>query len=307
MDPSDLIVTPSKRINNEPPPEVLTADDIVQIKGQAGEIALFNYLNEAGSLVEFNKRVDRILKACGLRDWSHMLYEETGWIHESAGTIPKGNRDTYLAEGLHHFDLMLQHAKRCDTPVLQSTINNYVNAAPFEHEIFERNKVIARLMAEYGYPEYFNVPLSSACKGARAIFSVGVRGCNAEKVRKAILRHDDFFVVLARAVDYVGCMRFDTHFPNTQDPVITDGPLRLLQAVLNTGCEIQEAAPIIGVKPKTAYNYSRAACTALGVNNFAAALVIAEKRKLIIYQPNWQPPVPGSYSRNQSSPIIIDS
>lgn len=305
LDKSERAIRPSRRISKESSSEgLITARDIVYIGNEAQEVALFNYLNDSKNLTEFNKRIKKILAQCDdLQDWSHMLYEDTGWIHESAGTVPSGNRETYLAEGLHHFDLMLAHAKRSDTPILQSTINEHVRNSPIENEIYERNKLIARLMDEYGYPEYFNIPFSSACKGARGIFSVATRKGNPEKVRNAILKHRSLILKLARAVDYIGCMRFNTHFPNTQDPVINNGPLRLLQVIVNTGCEIQEAAEMLNISRKTAYNHSRAACAALGVSNFHAALVAALKRKLVTIQPDWKPPPNVKFFAKQK-PII---
>jgi hypothetical protein len=262
-----------------------TRDEAIALDTITSEMMLYQFLAQSKDVKAFLKRIHTLVHRAGFSDFCHMLIERADDVREQVGTYPEVNREMYIAEEHYKYDLMLQHSLLSDRPIYQSEINLFVDNAPVENRLFERNKAIYKLMQSVGMHDYYNIPFQSYSGHGKAIFSVTSEGEGAVDYRRKVERCKTGLHILAKAIDHVGSQKFSTHFPTLKAPqerVINAKPLQLLSTLANHNVTLNEAANMLHISISTANQQIAAAKKALGANTTAGAIVQALKLGLIV-------------------------
>lgn len=170
-------------------------------------------------------------------------------------------KDVYDGENLWPYDLSLKGA--CDKEArstYQTTINGFINCAPYESELVLKNRLIQKTIDKAGYKEYFNMPMRSCNGDGNVMLSVTIRLSDASRIRENAAKNWIQLHSLCRVIDYVIVTKHGGWFeaPTESGVRNIEGPLRLLNYMLEKDCGVKEAAQQLDTeKPISAYAASR--------------------------------------------------
>lgn len=248
------------------------------------ELQFYWQLAGAKDVPEFMNRILAVLGKFGYSDFAF------GRVSARAGTA--GNLATsldevlklYQAEEFYLHDMILQHCEVSNKPIFMSTLEEYLNHAPFNTMQIERNLELIKFCKSNGYNDYYSIPFQSHRGEGNVMLAVSSAGMSQADFRRKTADARPTLHLLADAIDYIGVTKFADFFAtrgNGRNIIITPKPLRLLNALAKNNITLKEAASKLCISLDTAHKHITAAKSALGANTQAAAVYLAIKEGLI--------------------------
>jgi DNA-binding CsgD family transcriptional regulator len=220
----------------------------------------------------------------GITDFCHCGLNTISDALDTFGTYPSTLLDAYAREGFQQEDIMIRHVqsiKSADSHLFQAQINDYVNAAPFENDLFKLNGEIIKLLYQHKIYDAYNIVILEP--NYRAFLAVSSHNCESAKFQQIVQDNLPNLRVLANAVDNIGRKKFRSHFHNEKvNPRIPihSRPLQLL-ATLKKDLTLNEAAEVLHMSISTANQHVAAAKKALGAYTTHGAILAAIQQGLI--------------------------
>jgi len=249
-------------------------DDLVK------DVELEQYLFQAKSVADLNKRVDSLLERVGINRFAHTDLTMVNGILDPVGNFDPKVTDRYVWEGFPTDDFMNRHLllDKEKKPIFRSDIQRYVDAAPFESDFFRRNIDITKFLKEVGMEDCYNIPLPTG-----GMFSVSIHHGPTDPFREVVLRNRKTIHQIAEAVDWVGRTKFQNRFHSTKIArmPICPRPLEILNIMANKDLSATETARLLGLHEVTVNKHIAAAKKALKVNTLLGLLMAAIKGGMV--------------------------
>jgi len=246
--------------------------------------ALLTYLAEAKTLDQFFKRITSILRRLGLTSFAYARLQKTRDVAASVGNVIPEAQKLYQKYDFGRFDMSVEHVLLDDSPVLMSQIKATIGATTFKSTKIEQNAELLKMMATYGYHNYWNNGFDSYSGDGRALIIFGAGGLPSDEFDRRVTKHVFFLLTLSKAVDQVGWQKFPHVFSRIgwSGPVdLGPKPLKLLHVIGRNKVSLKDAAKLCCISDSTANQHIAAAKQALGVNSITAAVLEAARLGLI--------------------------
>lgn len=250
------------------------------------EREIADYLSHSASIDDFAKRIRGLLSPLGIHSFWHFNLKSVVDVLDIFGVYPAELTRQYAKEEFYRDDLILRHMMTSDRPVFENRVYEYLEAAPIDSGLLERNLQILEHRRQHGLEQIFSIPI--AAPDQRAVFSVSTKGSDREAFEAVILRNICPLLMLAKGVDTVGRRRFPTLFHGGKVKAyipISDRPLQLLDLLAKKELSLKEAAAVLGISISTANQMIASAKKAFGVHTTTGAVVAAIRAGYILLDP----------------------
>lgn len=230
-------------------------------------------------------RAHRFIQHLGLTDFSFTRMggkDPDGAMIMS--TTPRVMAEHYLHRNVWEHDLMLQYAAVQTAPLYQTTVDRYIDDAPFISETIRSNRETRAFIKGFGYEEYYNTPVKAANGNGNIMLAVTAKNLSVAQIQQLTSNNKIALQILARAIDHIGTRRFPKHFLDLSEGreiVISPRPLQLLATMAKENMTLNEAAAKLNMALSTANQHISAIRSALDANSTVAALYRAMKADLI--------------------------
>ena len=248
------------------------------------DIKFYCELSAAKDFGEFTQRIQALVNRLGFSDYSYIRIEQACDIDALVMSVPTAIIENYHAEHYWKDDVILQHCLSSTSPIRLSAVGNYLAHTPVRCEVFCRNCELYRMIASFGYYDFYNIPYKAHNGNGNAIFSVTSKDEDPGTFYQKVERSEADLRLLAEAIDYVGTLRFPDLFLGAAESrtiQITPKPLQVLATLANDDLTLVEAADKLGISVNMAQRHIAAARKALGVSTTQGAIYQAMKQNLI--------------------------
>lgn len=273
------------------PHELICAQEAVvktsegQYSSTTFEIRCHQELSKARDLPELKDKILSFVTRLGFTDFS---FGRMASKNPSAGmvlmTTPNIITDHYRHSDVWQHDLMLQHARACQEPIFQSTIDDYVANAPLKTESILSNRETRALVRGHGFYDYYATPLKSTNGNGNVLLATTAKNMSCVRFKELAEINKEAFAILGRAIDYVGIKKFPNFFLDESESkqiLITPRPLLLLNTMAKGNLTLNDAAQKLGMSLSTANKHIAAARAAFGANTNASAVYRAMQEGFI--------------------------
>ena len=234
-------------------------------------------LSPARNLNDLEQRVLSIVIELGFSDFIFIRLQRSWQESSKYGllcSVPEEYMRVYHEEKMHAHDLMIPYAKTNTQPIFASQIYGYLDKAPFDIELTQKNRVLSQLNKRFGFFDQYFIPLKSFNGHGNVQLSILNKGVNPVEFQADIMITTSVLRLLCKAIDSITSTRFRTSFIGKQDHRVTLRPkqLAVLTMLANNDLTISELANMMCISPITAHQHIAAARKALGVSTNIAAI-----------------------------------
>ncbi len=243
-------------------------------------------LTQALNVTDFTDKILQVLNSWGFSDYSLYRLPAGIPIYTSMMTTMPDLQEVY-DEGRHiKYDLTLMHAQSKSVPTYLSIIDDFISTAPFDNELFIRNRELVRLYRCFGYSDLYCIPVKAYDGNGRMALMVLSEGKEREEFRQIVEAKKSELRSLATAIDYIGSNKFPDSFCARDDEAFTisQRPLELLNTLAKENVSLKHAAKRMFISLDTANKHIASVKRALGANTQASAVYLAIKKGLIHFQ-----------------------
>ena len=194
-------------------------------------------------------------------------------------SLPEEMIRAYCEERLFKSDLLLQYGKENTQPIFSSQIYGYIDAAPFDMDLTQKNRQMVQLYRRFGYSELCAIPAPAYNGSGHVMLIVTYSGRDVDEFRARMISMMPGCRSLCNAIDSVSTKKFRTSFIDPVDcpGILTRKPLAALRMLATEDKTITDIAQDLCISPITAHQHLAAARKALGVKTNVAAVVKAIK------------------------------
>ncbi len=252
------------------------------------EIELYKFLSRIREFRKFKSCIVEELFELGFGHWAYSQLDlpDSLTVSEHLGTINEELLDIYMHEAYYECDLTLQHANRSDRPVFQSDIESFIKSSPVETESLKRCTSLLKLNKNFGYTDYYSIPLKSQGKNdSRTLFTVTTTNKDSGDFRSRVIRNAGKLHALGRIINDLGLLNFPGIFTgskNKYEKFIKSQPFNLLVTMAKHDLPLNMAADRLGISLSTAEKHIQNIRQSLGAKTNYGAYEIALKRGFVV-------------------------
>lgn len=245
------------------------------------DVELEKHLAISKDLGDLISRINKLLNGVGIDRFAHTNLTSLNSVLEPIGNFDPKVTDRYAWEGFHCDDFMARHLQLKKKPIFRSVIQEYIDNAPFDHDLLRRNRDISKFLTEVGMQDCYNIPMFD--EGRYGLFSISIHHGTPEKFREITLKNIKFIHQLAEVVDRIGRNKFASQFiPNKLTRIsLSPRPVEILDLMANKDLNAAETARLLGLHEVTINKHIAAAKKALKANTLPGLLMAAIKAGLI--------------------------
>ena len=231
----------------------------------------------ARDLEDLKQRIYRAISSLGISDYIFLRLKRY-WHGESnfglMHSMPEELVRVYCDEKMYHVDLMIPYAQSNSQPIFASQLYGYLENAPFEIELTQRNRAITQLYKRYGYYDQLLLPMPASNGSGNVLLSVLIGNLGAAEFQSAVNPIIPELRCMCKAIDTITTTQFGTTFIGKDDNADALSPkqLSVLTLLANNDLSISELAKQLNISPITAHQHVAAARQALGVSTNIAAI-----------------------------------
>jgi DNA-binding CsgD family transcriptional regulator len=244
----------------------------------------YGYLSSSRSAADFIQRTLALLRPMGVVHFSHHQLNWLGGFLDPFGTLPDGFMPRYIRDDFLKEDLALRHLLISNSPILRHNIEEHIDTAPYESEVFRRNQQLAAFLVKYQLNNSFYMPISR--KNYKAVFWVSFDSdMNAAAFEAVVAEYRRDLAAIANMVDVIGREKFHADFHNHKKISllpINGKPLQLLETLARKDLSLNEAAEVLEISISTANQHVAAAKKALSAHTLHGAILAALQLGLIV-------------------------
>lgn len=248
------------------------------------ELGWYKFFAESRDVQAFARRIRNSVERLGFSDFSYHRVECNSSAEVCMYTTPKRLAEYYDGEGAWLYDPVLLHCATKDEPIFRSTVNRYIEHAPFSSEGFARILKLRDYTADLGFFDYYHRSLRTTNGNGNAVLSVTARNMQINEFHSKIAKQVEKLGLLARVIDYVGSLKFPHNFMNnneSRDVVISPRPLVLLHVLAKSDLTVSQAADQLSISVSSVNKHVAALKQAFGAKTLWGALYKATKAGLI--------------------------
>lgn len=249
------------------------------------EVELAAYLATARSINDFNKKIKGILRPFGIDRFCHTdLSRDNGTgalgLLDPVGNFDPKVTDRYAKEGFNGDDMMRWHLEKKRTSMFRTTLVNYMEKSPFDHDLFKRNREINKFLVDVGMQDVLNIPILAG--ETYGVFSISIHHGESRTLKETVAKNRKTIFELADSVDRVGRNKFSQfHSPRISRLPITAQTIDILEMMAKKDLSGPEVAELLGIHEQTVQKHIAAAKKALGVRTLPGLTMAAIKAGLI--------------------------
>jgi len=253
------------------------------------EFGYYAQLSEVRDIYEFEKKIEKFIKALGFDEFSYFRAEGAKGDPQKLVTISPNMLKNYYSEEFYKHDLILNYLNLNVSPIFQSTLHDYVEKAPFEIEITRLMKNIYALNKSYGYYDYYNCLAKASNGNGNVMLSVTKRGYTPVQLKKMVAGRESTLQILCEAIDFVASRKFGEVLlgglsQDGADIAINTRPLKVLDTLANHDFNISQVAEYLCISTVTANKHLETARRAFGAKTNYYAIKQAVLNGLIDYR-----------------------
>lgn len=248
------------------------------------ELGWYKFFAESSDVLAFARRIRNSVERMGFSDFSYHRVECKSSTDDCMYTTPKRLAEYYDGEGAWQYDPVLLHCATEDKPIFRSTVNRYIERAPFSNEAFTRILKLRDYTAGLGFFDYYHRSLRTTNGNGNAVLSVTARNVRVGEFHSRIAKREEELNLLTRVIDYVGSLKFPQYFMDTSESrevVISPRPLVLLHVLARSDVTVSQAADQLGISVSSVNKHIAALKQAFGAKTLWGALYKATKAGLI--------------------------
>jgi hypothetical protein len=269
--------TSIEKTANSKPENSLQADlpGDISYKKSLEELGWYKFFAESRDVPAFARRVRNSVERLGFSDFSYHRVECKSSTDVCMYTTPKRLAEYYDGEGAWQYDPILLHCATKDQPIFRSTVNHYIEHAPFSNEAFTRILKLRDYTASLGFFDYYHRSLRTTNGNGNAVLSVTARNMPISEFHSRIAKHAEGLYLLTRVIDYVGSLKFPQNFMDiseSRDVVISPRPLVLLHVLAKSDLTVSQAADQLCISISSVNKHVAALKQAFGAKTLWGAL-----------------------------------
>jgi hypothetical protein len=252
-------------------------------KAAVFEIQCYEILKRAKDIRDFKDKIGFFVRVFGFYDYSYIRLLARSSETQLITTEPQMTA-FWLGEALWEHDYLTQYAAANTKPIFQSTIDEYVNRAPFETIDIQKNKLLQGSVKGFGYLDYYNIPLRAGNGNGNVLLSITSRHMPAAEFRRRVGRSCFGLHILARAIDHVGTSKFADHLLDPSESsrvVLRPRAIDLLNTLAWDNLTLNDSAEKLCMSIEMANKHIRAIKEAFQVRTITAALYRAIKLGIV--------------------------
>lgn len=247
------------------------------------EICCYAELERSKDILDFKNKIRMMVNRFGFSDFSYIRMLARASETQLVSTEQEMTA-FWLGEALWEHDYMTQYATVNTKPIFQSTINTYVNRAPFETIEIRKNKQLQENVRRYNYLDYYNIPLRAGNGSGNVLLSITSKNMPVLEFQRCVARSCFGLHILARAIDHVGTSRFPSHLLDPTESsraVLRPRAIDLLNTLAWDNLTLQDSADKLCMSIVTANKHIRAIKQAFQVNTLTSAVYRAIKAGIV--------------------------
>lgn len=249
----------------------------------------YSYLVCSETIADLKQRVEQSAVQLGFSTFIYFSLECVDKKPPVLCNVPLPLVTAYYSQRLYLNDMNLQRVRENVLPFYHATIHDYVSRAPFKSDMTRCMHTIFELNKQYGFYDYFVMPVNSRFGQRRCALVVTQRGLSPVELKSAVVGRETALRALAEAIDNVIARRFAElcHNPAVDgmaDVSINPKPLRVLEALANNDVTINDVAEKLSISVVTANQHLKTVRKALGVKTNYAAIKKAIMANLIEFK-----------------------
>lgn len=209
------------------------------------ELEWYQHFAKVTDVAEFTRSIRAFINRFGFSDFSYHRVECKSTEEACMITTPRRLSEYYDAEGAWRYDLVLEHCARKAVPIYRSTVNRYIENAPFETDSFARLIKLRDYTAKLGFYDYYHRSVKTTNGNGNAVLALTARNVSIEDFQVRIVKQESNIDMLTRVIDYVGTLKFPHHFMNadeSREVIIRPKSLALLHAIAQSDLSLIQAA-----------------------------------------------------------------
>jgi hypothetical protein len=247
------------------------------------ELRVYRELSGSRDVPALKRKVHAYLQSFGFSDYSFLQMERREEPETHLFTTPKEFTDIYLNEGIYEHDQLLGYAAVNTEPIFQSTIDAYLRSAPVKTQTILKNERIQRYVKDWGFLDYYNVPLPAATGHGNVLLSLTSQYVSSDELIRRAVANRHLLHIICKVVDYVGTVKFPSFFldsGNTEIKIFPK-PLCLLDLLATEDLTLNDAATRLGITRSTANAHVAAIKNAFGTRTLWGSVFKAMQLGLI--------------------------
>ena len=227
-------------------------------------------LSQAGDIHSFKQHIKNIITDLGFSDYSFIQLARPDIYQPDLSTLPKEMMSQYCNEALYTHDMTLRKALNASECFYRSTLDDYIDHAPFNSAMTEAMNTIQKLNQQYGFYDYYHVPVKQY--EVPVLLLVTMRGITPVEFRDKTRGKETSLQILCKAIHSVLHKRFPSNCYSTRNFIsINPKPLRVLSTLANNDLTIEHVARKLNISVVTANQHLKTVRASLGVKtNYAA-------------------------------------
>lgn len=243
-------------------------------------------LMRSRTIDELALRIHDIVKDLGLTDFLFMRLERQWRTDSKCGllfSLPQELMHAYHEEHMYDIDLVLPYGKANTQPIFSSQIYEYIDNAPFELDLTQKNRRLLKLYKRFNFLEHAVLPMTACNDSGNVLLMLTSAGTGKEALQQQITPIMPKCRLLCKAIDFVCTKMFQSTFIDKKDnPIaITRKQLTLLRRLVNSDITISNLASDMCISPITAHQHIAAVRKALHVKTNIGAVVKAIRAGLV--------------------------
>jgi DNA-binding CsgD family transcriptional regulator len=249
-------------------------------------IHLSNYialLEKAKDPSDFHRKIVTAINDLGFTDYAFTQLNTAEDLDYSLLTVSKQQMDIYKAEAFFEHDMIVQYSTSNVHPMYQSSIENYVNSAPFVTKPIEHNRELFKMLKSFGFFEYYIIPIEVRPNNSIVSFSVSINNAESVDVKRAVGVNKIALKSLGESIFVVANRKFPGQFiyRENSEVILSASNVAVLQAFAN-GCKTaQQVADTLNLSVNTVNYHLDKSADDLGVKTKYQAFVRAAELGLI--------------------------
>ncbi len=259
-------------------PDNHSVDDLVF------DINTYRELNAAKDIRDFKQRILNIVNRLGFSDYTYTRLEYANDIEAHLISIPDEIAENYHAERYWEDDVILEHCRSSTAPLRLSVVEDYLACSPVPSAAFGRNCELYRMVASFGYSDFYHIPYKAHNGSGNIMFSVTSKDESSSEIYRKVEKHKTELHLLADAIDFIGTCKFPDYFlhaTESRDIQIAPKALRVLTLLANEDLTLKQAADRLSISVDIAQRHVAAARKAFGVSTTNRAVYYALSKGLI--------------------------
>lgn len=237
----------------------------------------YSELVKATNIDNLKQKIKSLINMLGFTDFDFNFYSPVDSPMGILSTFPNSWFEQYYSHSFFEYDARIDYILANALPTYWTTINAYIERAPYITESISKNRALVQLSQNFGFAEYYIIPVNSF--GQTAAFIVSCQNESAESIQQKVANCKDELIALAKAVKHVCLNKFKADFQlpcrRNKGGVISARAGQVLASLANGSPNINAVAEELCISRDTVNKHLASAKKALGAVSTIQAVALA--------------------------------